>query len=86
MAGLLADLDGRLLGSQAKDVDENASADERLERLRTAVADLLRRAGVARGSLRAVGAATPGIVEAVSKFSTMRTTRPSGEGASVVTI
>ncbi|MCZ9339222.1 ROK family protein, partial [Streptomyces sp. TRM76130] len=35
-----------------------------LERLRGAVAELLRRAGVARGSLRAVGAATPGIVEA----------------------
>ncbi|MZG12528.1 MarR family transcriptional regulator, partial [Streptomyces sp. SID5914] len=62
VAALLSDLDGRVIGAQAKDVDENAPADERLERLRTAVAELLRRAGVARGSLRAVGAATPGIV------------------------
>ncbi len=48
----------------SKEVDETASADERLERLRTAVADLLRRAGVARSSLRAVGVGSPGIVEA----------------------
>lgn len=64
VSALLADLDGRVLGSLAKDVRETAPADERLERLRTAVAELLRRAGVARGSLRAVGVATPGIVEA----------------------
>lgn len=64
VAALLADLDGRILGSITKDVDEAAAADERLERVRTAVAELLRRAGVARGSLRAVGVATPGIVEA----------------------
>ncbi|MFJ2261072.1 ROK family protein [Streptomyces sp. NPDC087844] len=64
VAALLSDLDGRVLGSLAKDVCETASADERLERLRTAVAELLRRAGVARGSLRAVGATSPGIVEA----------------------
>jgi predicted NBD/HSP70 family sugar kinase len=53
VAALLADLDGRVIGSQAKDVDETAPAEE-----------LLRREGVARGSLRAVGVATPGIVEA----------------------
>ncbi|ELP69294.1 ROK family transcriptional regulator [Streptomyces turgidiscabies] len=64
VAALLSDLDGRLLGSISKDVDETAPADERLERLRSAVAELLRRAGVARDSLRAVGVATPGIVEA----------------------
>lgn len=64
VAVLLADLDGRVLGAQAKDVDESAPADERLERLRTAVAELLRRAGVPRSSLRAVGVGTPGIVEA----------------------
>ncbi|WP_329214693.1 ROK family protein [Streptomyces sp. NBC_01485] len=64
VAALLSDLDGRLLGAQAKDVDERAPADERLERLRTAVAELLRRSGVPRSSLRAVGVATPGIVEA----------------------
>ncbi|MEU6477090.1 ROK family transcriptional regulator [Streptomyces sp. NPDC047017] len=64
VAALLADLDGRVLGAQAKEVDEAADADERLERLRTAVAELLRRAGVPRSSLRAVGVGTPGIVEA----------------------
>ncbi|OPF71583.1 transcriptional regulator [Streptomyces antioxidans] len=64
VAALLSDLDGRPLGSIVREVSEKASADERLERLRTAVADLLRRAGVARFSLRAVGVASPGIVEA----------------------
>ncbi|MFI6206027.1 ROK family protein [Streptomyces sp. NPDC051041] len=64
IAVLLADLDGRVIGAQTKDVDETACAEERLERSRGAVAELLRRAGVARGSLRAVGVATPGIVEA----------------------
>lgn len=64
VAALLADLDGRVMGAMAKDVDETASADERLERLRIAVAELLRRAGVARSSLRAVGVGSPGIVEA----------------------
>ncbi|MCW5253669.1 MULTISPECIES: ROK family transcriptional regulator [unclassified Streptomyces] len=64
VAALLSGLDGRVIGAQAKEVDVTATADERLERLRTAVAELLRRAGVPRGSLRAVGAATPGIVEA----------------------
>lgn len=64
VAAVLSDLDGKVLGTAAKDVDETAPADERLERLRTAVADLLRRAGVARNSLRAVGVGSPGIVEA----------------------
>ncbi|MBV2357232.1 ROK family protein [Streptomyces sp. J2-1] len=64
VAALLSDLDGRILGAQAKQVDEKAPADERLDRLRAAVAELLRRTGVARGSLRAVGVGTPGIVEA----------------------
>ncbi|MEU6663954.1 ROK family transcriptional regulator [Streptomyces sp. NPDC046821] len=64
VAAVLSDLDGKVLGTAAKEVDETAPADERLERLRTAVADLLRRAGVARDSLRAVGVGTPGIVEA----------------------
>ncbi|MGW7272803.1 ROK family transcriptional regulator [Streptomyces sp. NPDC054864] len=64
VAAVLSDLDGRVLGTAAKDVDETASADERIERLRTAVADLLRRCGVARSSLRAVGVGSPGIVEA----------------------
>ncbi|MFF4213494.1 ROK family transcriptional regulator [Streptomyces sp. NPDC001796] len=64
VTALLADLDGRELGSLSKEVDESAPADERLERLRGTVAELLRRSGVSRGSLRAVGVATPGIVEA----------------------
>ncbi|KUF16981.1 ROK family transcriptional regulator [Streptomyces silvensis] len=64
VAAVLSDLDGKILGTAAKDVSETAPADERLERLRGAVADLLRRAGVSRGSLRAVGVGSPGIVEA----------------------
>ncbi|OAH16131.1 ROK family transcriptional regulator [Streptomyces jeddahensis] len=64
VAAVLADLEGRILATASKDVDETAPADERLERLRTAVAELLRKAGVARSSLRAVGVGTPGIVEA----------------------
>ena len=64
VTALLSDLDGRVLGAQDRDVPETAPADERLERLRTAVAELLRRAGVPRSSLRAVGVGTPGIVEA----------------------
>ncbi|GAA1006155.1 MULTISPECIES: ROK family transcriptional regulator [Streptomyces] len=64
VSALLADLDGRVVGSQTKGVEETAGADERLERLRAAVTDLLRRTGVPRSSLRAVGVGTPGIVEA----------------------
>ncbi|MFG2651901.1 ROK family transcriptional regulator [Streptomyces sp. NPDC048436] len=64
VAAVLSDLDGRVLGTTAKVVDETAPADERIERLRTAVADLLRRGGIARSSLRAVGVGSPGIVEA----------------------
>ncbi|MET8977249.1 ROK family transcriptional regulator [Streptomyces sp. NPDC004539] len=64
VSAVVADLDGRVLGAQGKDVAEGAPAEERLERLRTAVAELLRRAGVPRSALRAVGVGTPGIVEA----------------------
>lgn len=64
VAALLSDLDGRPLGSTVREVSETASADERLERVRGAVADLLRRAGVSRHSLRAVGVGSPGVVEA----------------------
>jgi predicted NBD/HSP70 family sugar kinase len=63
VTALLADLDGRVLGTLSKDVAEKAPADERLERLRATVAELLRRVGVPRGSLRAVGVGSPGIVE-----------------------
>ncbi|KAK1177726.1 ROK family protein [Streptomyces sp. NBS 14/10] len=64
VGALLTDLDGRPLGSTVREVSEKAPADERLDRVRTAVADLLRRAGVARYSLRAVGVGSPGIVDA----------------------
>ncbi|MEU8827094.1 ROK family protein [Streptomyces sp. NPDC048636] len=63
VAALLSDLDGRALGSTVREVSERASAEERLERVRGAVADLLRAAGVARHSLRAVGVGSPGVVE-----------------------
>ncbi|TJZ59261.1 ROK family transcriptional regulator [Streptomyces piniterrae] len=64
ISALLSDLGGRLLDSAQRPVDEAAPADERLERVRGVVAELLRRAGVARSSLRAVGVGSPGIVEA----------------------
>lgn len=64
IAVLLSGLNGRIIGAGTKEVAETATADERLERVRTAVADLLRRAGVPRDSLRAVGVGSPGIVEA----------------------
>ncbi|WP_274555610.1 ROK family protein [Streptomyces spiramyceticus] len=64
IAALLSGLDGRVIGAGSREVSETASADERLDRVRAMVADVLRRAGVARGSLRAVGVGTPGIVEA----------------------
>ncbi|MBZ4321945.1 ROK family protein [Streptomyces huiliensis] len=64
VAALLSDLSGRVTGSAAADVTETAPADERLERVRATVADLLRRSDVPRGALRAVGVASPGIVEA----------------------
>ncbi|WP_199552071.1 ROK family transcriptional regulator [Streptomyces sp. N35] len=64
VAAVLSDLDGKVLGANHKQVDEVASSDERLERLRTCVAELLRRAGIARDALRAVGVGSPGIVEA----------------------
>ncbi|QES39873.1 MULTISPECIES: ROK family transcriptional regulator [Streptomyces] len=64
VAAVLSDLDGKVLGAASKAVSAEASADDRLERLRTAVADLLRRAGIARSSLRAVGVGSPGILDA----------------------
>lgn len=64
IAALLSGLDGRVMGAGSRTVSETASADERLDRVRAMVADVLRRAGVARSSLRAVGVGTPGIVEA----------------------
>ncbi|MFJ3678458.1 ROK family protein [Streptomyces diastaticus] len=64
VSAVLSDLDGRILGTAQKPVLASAPADERLERLRATVADLLRRAGVSRQAVRAVGVGSPGIVEA----------------------
>ncbi|OON77341.1 ROK family transcriptional regulator [Streptomyces tsukubensis] len=64
VAAMVSDLDGRVLSTASKEVEPSDCADDRLERLRGTVAELLRRAGVARGSLRAVGVGSPGIVEA----------------------
>ncbi|MGW7516339.1 ROK family protein [Streptomyces sp. NPDC054796] len=64
IAAVLADLTGRFTGTVSHEVDEKATADERLERARGTVAELLRRTEVPRSNLRAVGVGTPGIVEA----------------------
>ncbi|MFE1149676.1 ROK family protein [Streptomyces albidoflavus] len=64
VSAVLSDLDGRILGTAQKAVLASAPADERLERLRATVADLLRRTGVSRQAVRAVGVGSPGIVEA----------------------
>ncbi|MCF3174302.1 ROK family transcriptional regulator [Streptomyces sioyaensis] len=64
IAALLSDLSGRVLDSAQRPVAETAPAEERLERVRAVVAELLRRSGVPRSALRAVGVAGPGIVEA----------------------
>ncbi|MFC7216906.1 ROK family protein [Streptomyces polyrhachis] len=64
ISALLSDLEGRTLGSLSREVAEEAPAAERLERTRAVAGELLRRAQVARGSLRAVGVGTPGIVAA----------------------
>ncbi|MFJ6698853.1 ROK family protein [Streptomyces sp. NPDC091272] len=64
VSALLSGLDGRIVGAGAREVDESAGADDRLERVRQVVADVLRRTGVPRSSLRAVGVGSPGIVEA----------------------
>lgn len=64
VAALLSGLDGRIIGAGTREVSEAASADDRLEKVRGAVADVLRRTGVPRSNLRAVGVGSPGIVEA----------------------
>ena len=53
-----------MLGTLGHEVDESADADDRIDRVRGAVAELLRKAGVARSTLWAVGVGSPGIVEA----------------------
>lgn len=64
VAAVLSDLTGRITGSVAREVQETATAEVRLDRARGTVAELLRRTDVARDALRAVGVGTPGIVEA----------------------
>ncbi|WP_245985306.1 ROK family protein [Streptomyces tateyamensis] len=60
---VLADLAGQQIGSFARDVDEALDAEERVGAARTAVAELLRKAGISRDSLWAVGVGSPGIVD-----------------------
>ena len=64
VAAVVSDLTGHIAGTLAREVTETASADERLERARSTVAELLRRTDIPRGTLRAVGVGSPGIVEA----------------------
>ncbi|GAA2392873.1 ROK family transcriptional regulator [Streptomyces glaucosporus] len=64
VAAVLADLSGRRLGTAEREVSASAPAEERLERTRSTVAELLRLCGVSHGTLRAVGVGSPGIVEA----------------------
>ncbi|PJE97935.1 transcriptional regulator [Streptomyces carminius] len=63
VAAVLADLSGHRLGMLGREVSEHATADERLERVRGTVAELLRTCEVPRSTLRAVGVGSPGIVE-----------------------
>ncbi|MFE0463892.1 ROK family protein [Kitasatospora sp. NPDC058965] len=60
---VLADLAGQQIGSDAREVDEALDAEERVGAVRTAVAEVLRKAGVSRDSLWAVGVGSPGIVD-----------------------
>ncbi|GAA2067804.1 ROK family transcriptional regulator [Streptomyces albiaxialis] len=64
VAAVVSDLTGHIAGTLAREVTETAPADERLERARSTVAELLRRTDISRGTLRAVGVGSPGIVEA----------------------
>ncbi|MFE9423830.1 ROK family protein [Kitasatospora sp. NPDC006697] len=60
---VLADLAGEQLGLLAREVPETADAEERLGVVRGVVAEVLRKAGISRDSLWAVGVGTPGIVD-----------------------
>ncbi|HEX5569234.1 MAG TPA: ROK family protein [Streptomyces sp.] len=64
VSAVLADLGGRRLGTAGREVSERAPAEERMDRVRTVAAELLRTCGVPRSTLRAVGVGSPGIVEA----------------------
>ncbi|WP_371483387.1 ROK family protein [Kitasatospora sp. NBC_00315] len=60
---ILADLAGEVVGSHFKPVDESLDAEERLGAMRTTVAEVLRKAGISRDNLWAVGVGSPGIVD-----------------------
>ncbi len=60
---VLADLAGRVIGSHSRLVDEALDAEERLGVVRSTVAEVLRKAGVSRDNLWAVGVGSPGIVD-----------------------
>ncbi|MBW1598101.1 ROK family transcriptional regulator [Streptomyces sp. JJ38] len=62
VSAVLSDLTGGIVGRAERPVHETSDADERLERVRSVVSELLRRSEVARSTLRAVGVGTPGIV------------------------
>ncbi|NJQ04337.1 ROK family protein [Streptomyces lonarensis] len=59
---VLADLAGRRLGSAGAPVAERASAEARLAVVDAVVAEVLAAAAVERGSLRAAGVGTPGVI------------------------
>lgn len=59
---VLADLTGTVVATNTRPV-ESAGAEERLDRTRAAVTDLLRRAHIPRELLWAAGVGTPGIVD-----------------------
>lgn len=60
---ILADLTGEVVGSHFRPVEETLDAEERLTTVRSVVAEVLRKAGVSRDNLWAVGVGTPGIVD-----------------------
>lgn len=60
---ILADLAGVVVGSHFRPVEETLDAEERLTAVRSVVAEVLRKAGVSRDNLWAVGVGTPGIVD-----------------------
>ncbi|MFJ3792131.1 ROK family protein [Kitasatospora sp. NPDC090091] len=60
---ILADLTGEVVGRHYRPVEEALDAEERLAAVRAVVTDALRKAGVSRDNLWAVGVGTPGIVD-----------------------
>ncbi|GAA2779492.1 ROK family protein [Kitasatospora sp. CM 4170] len=60
---VLADLTGEVVGRHYRPVEEALDAEERLAAVRAVVSDALRKAGVSRDNLWAVGVGTPGIVD-----------------------